>query len=662
MKHAFIAMYLFIAIGVQAQNVGIGNSSPNVNAKLDITSSDKGVLIPRMDSTHRKAISNTIGLLVYDSTTNSFWYNNGVAWQNMATAASGWSLTGNGGTDPAVNFLGTTDNTPLVFRINNQPAGQINDYCVSLGTGAYMGVPKNGVPITAIGLTALQNNFKNPSTSSGGFANTAVGANSLQQNTIGSNNTALGEAALMSSTTGGNNIAAGVSALKQNTTGSWNSAFGVSAMLYSSTGTNNTGIGAWALGGNKTGNGNTGIGVNALASNYADYNAALGYNALSYNTTGTDNAAHGAYALNFNTTGSNNTAMGNYALESNQTGGSNTAIGVSALRNNINDPGIYTSGYFNTAVGASTLYSNTTGQNNTAVGIASQYYNTTGQGNASVGQNSMYRNISGINNAALGSAALLQNQTGNYNTAVGSAAGGYNVSGNYNTAVGSNAGANGDATGNTSVGYKALYSNLNGDNNTALGYNADFAAGGGFTNATAIGANAKVDASNKIRLGDANVTIVESNGVFNTVSDGRFKYNIRENVKGLDFILKLRPVTYQFDTKKQEDFIQGNLSTEQLNSPVIPANFNESNSIKRTGFIAQEVATAAQKTGYDFDGVKIPVTDKQYYSLSYASFVVPLVKAMQEQQLVIEDLKKQNELLQQQNQLILKRLDALEKK
>jgi len=47
-------------------------------------------------------------------------------------------------------------------------------------------------------------------------------------------------------------------------------------------------------------------------------------------------------------------------------------------------------------------------------------------------------------------------------------------------------------------------------------------------------------------------TVVESNGVFNTVSDGRFKYNIHEDVKGLDFIMQLRPVTYQFDTKKQE--------------------------------------------------------------------------------------------------------------
>jgi len=177
-----------------------------------------------------------------------------------------------------------------------------------------------------------------------------------------------------------------------------------------------------------------------------------------------------------------------------------------------------------------------------------------------------------------------------------------------------------------------------------------------------IGANAKVDASNKIRLGDNNVNVVESNGVFNTVSDGRFKYNIQEDVKGLDFIMRLRPVTYQFDAKKQEDFTKGLISAAQLNSHAIPAAYNENNGIKRTGFIAQEVEAAAQKTGYDFDGVKTPATDKQYYSLSYASFVVPLVKAMQEQQEVIDTLKKQNELLQQQNESIIKRLEALEKK
>ena len=72
---------------------------------------------------------------------------------------------------------------------------------------------------------------------------------------------------------------------------------------------------------------------------------------------------------------------------------------------------------------------------------------------------------------------------------------------------------------------------------------------------------------------------------------------------------------------------------------------------RMSGFIAQEVETAAKKCGYDFSGVHIPQAPEKLYSLTYAEFVVPLVKAVQElalqnklQQQQIEDLKK---LLQQ---------------
>ena len=470
MKHYFLMAITFcMAVAGNAQNVGIGTSAPNANAKLDITATDKGLLIPRMDSTHRKAIPTTIGLLVYDSSTQSFWYNNGTAWQNLATAGSGWSITGNSGIDPNVNFLGTTDNKPLLFKVNNQPAGKI--------TAA-------GADVTAFGFSALQNN------------------------------------------------------------------------VYQGSGA-----------------------------------------------------------------GSENSAFGNSALFSNTAGQLNTAIGFLTLANN-------TTGSANTAVGAETLQTDSTGSGNTGVGQRVLFYS------------------SGSENTAIGRQSMSSNGSGSYNTAVGA----YTLLNN------------GSNSGNTAVGYNAFFPNSNGSYNTALGYNTALSSNAVFTNSTVIGANATVDASNKIRLGDANVTVVESNGVFNTVSDGRFKYNIRENVKGLDFILQLRPVTYQFDTKKQEDFTNGNLTAEQLNNYATPAAYNESNNIKRTGFIAQEVAAAAQKTGYDFDGVKIPANDKQYYSLSYASFVVPLVKAIQEQQQTIDALKKQNELLQQQNELIMKRLETLEKK
>jgi hypothetical protein len=77
-----ISAMLFIS-SVFSQNVGIGTPTPNTNAILDISSSNKGLLAPRMDSVSRKSISATKGLIVYDTTTNCYWYNNGGAWVNV---------------------------------------------------------------------------------------------------------------------------------------------------------------------------------------------------------------------------------------------------------------------------------------------------------------------------------------------------------------------------------------------------------------------------------------------------------------------------------------------------------------------------------------------------------------------------------------------------
>jgi hypothetical protein len=60
-----------------------------------------------------------------------------------------------------------------------------------------------------------------------------------------------------------------------------------------------------------------------------------------------------------------------------------------------------------------------------------------------------------------------------------------------------------------------------------------------------------------------------------------------------------------------------------------------------TGFLAQEVENAALEAGFDFSGVQVPPNDDTPYSLSYAEFVVPLVKAVQEQQIIIEKLQKE---------------------
>jgi Protein of unknown function (DUF1566) len=89
-KKALLALlmgFIFLQTGY-AQNIGIGTISPNPNALLDISSTNKGILAPRMDSASRKNIPATKGLIVYDTTSNCYWYHNGAAWVNMPAAGS----------------------------------------------------------------------------------------------------------------------------------------------------------------------------------------------------------------------------------------------------------------------------------------------------------------------------------------------------------------------------------------------------------------------------------------------------------------------------------------------------------------------------------------------------------------------------------------------
>ena len=119
---------------------------------------------------------------------------------------------------------------------------------------------------------------------------------------------------------------------------------------------------------------------------------------------------------------------------------------------------------------------------------------------------------------------------------------------------------------------------------------------------------------------------------------------------GLDFILKLRPVTYNWNIH------QFNAHSRDAQDQIIQASYNSSEeeairkkeSITYTGFIAQEVDLAAQSSNFNFSGVLKPVDDKDAYSLSYAEFVVPLVKATQELNNKISEQQKVIELLQKE--------------
>jgi trimeric autotransporter adhesin len=404
-----------------------------------------------------------------------------------------------------------------------------------------------------------------------GSGNVANGHQALEGNTIGNFNTVNGYQAMKANQSGINNVANGSEALLNNLTGNSNVANGYRALVLNTSGINNVANGSEALYSNTTGFGNV----------------ANGYRSLYFNITGANNVANGFEAL-YNNTASANIAIGYRALYSNTTGNANIAIGIEALRNN-------TGGTFNIALGQDALKLNTSGGSNIAIGALALRVNN-GQDNIAIGTGGLQFNSTGIWNVSMGASALGNATTGNENTCVG-----------HLTMIGVTA-----QSRITSIGSFA-----------EVGFT-------GVSDATAIGAGAIVMNSNNLRLGNTACTLISGNPAVYTGSDARFKTNVvADDVKGLDFIRLLRPVVYNFDTKKQTEFITKNMP-DSTRKRHLDLDFGPSTAIRQSGFIAQEVEKAAEQVGYNFHGVHKPEHETDYYSLAYSTFVVPLVKAVQE--------------------------------
>ncbi len=362
-------------------------------------------------------------------------------------------------------------------------------------------------------------------------------------------------------------------------------------------------------------------------------NSAIGYQALYHNTTGYDNTATGYQALYSNTIGSYNIANGYVALYSNTTGSHNMANGYQALYSN-------TIGSYNIANGYVALYSNTTGSHNMANGYKTLYHNVSGSENIAHGFRTLYNNTTGSDNVAIGGRALSYLTQGYGNSAMGKYAGHYLTTQSYNVMVGNNAGDFNTFSYGSFLGSQT------------------YPSANGFSNITGIGYTARPTASNSVRIGNSSVSSIGGYAAWTNLSDGRYKNNVQENVHGLDFILKLRPVTYNMDVwKLAEDLKEDQIRDEEGNivmqepDELTRQGRDEKAAIVYTGFIAQEVEKTAREVGYDFSGVDAPKNENDFYGLRYAEFVVPLVKGMQEQQEMINTLLEQNK---QQQQLIIK--------
>jgi len=128
-----------LSAGLHAQSVGIGTASPDPSARLHIEDNARGLLIPNVELTATNVaapVTNpATSLLVYNTATAGsgatavtpgFYYWNGSQWVRLADGGNAWLLTGNAGTNPAANFLGTTDAQPLCIRVDNQETFRFN--------------------------------------------------------------------------------------------------------------------------------------------------------------------------------------------------------------------------------------------------------------------------------------------------------------------------------------------------------------------------------------------------------------------------------------------------------------------------------------------------------------------------------------------------------
>ena len=293
----FLMLNISFVIQLNAQ-VGINNdnSSPNVSAMLDVKSTDKGMLIPRLTTIQRDGITTpATGLMIYNTTNNLFNFYNGTSWIEISGSTVNSIVDADN--DTKIQVEKTADEDIIRFDIIGSERIVINQ--------------------SPTGATQL--NFPNNN------QNTFVGTNAGIANTTAVQNTFLGFQTGNSTATGGNNTFIGSEAGFTNTGGYLNTFTGMRAGYLNTTGYRNTFTGAGA-----------GI-INTTGSR----NMFSGYESGRFNTTGWYNTFSGYNAGYANSTGSNNTALGKDAGYSNSTGSSNIFLGHQAGYNETGSDKLY---------------------------------------------------------------------------------------------------------------------------------------------------------------------------------------------------------------------------------------------------------------------------------------------------------------------------------
>lgn len=457
---------------------------------------------------------------------------------------------------------------------------------------------------TAAGIDALSNTPAPPPSGQDSQKNTAFGYEALEANDLGYANVAVGYQALKVANTlsATAQTAVGANALALSTTGGGNTAIGYDACYKNTTGTANVAMGKGALYSNNTGSYNIAIGLDAfgtgtfpVAGKSGDYNVAIGTNAMTQAINSDDNVAVGFQASISQLTLSQTVAIGSGALQGDanltatNSATSTTAVGFRA--------GYIAGAAFNnnTLLGAYTGYFCATGDENVAVGTSALYGGSgtqTFSSNVAVGFQSMYNATSAGDNVAIGKSSLF-----NAGNTTGSVAVGLDAL--YTAGNGS--------LNNTGVGNSAGKFISTGDNNTCLGYFAG-------TNASPFSIQTE---SNRVVVGDSNVTNAYIQVAWTVVSDERDKTDIEDASYGLSFISKLRTVKFKRDNRNRYE------------SGVADGSKKDANYCY--GFLAQNVIEAEKACGATDETLLIADNeDANNLKVIETSVIPALVKALQE--------------------------------
>jgi len=351
-----------------------------------------------------------------------------------------------------------------------------------------------------------------------------------------------------------------------------------------------------------------------------------------------DNYFIGHQAGSSITTGLYNSFFGYDAGISNTVGNSNVFIGNETGYGNV-------SGNWNIFVGNSVGYANTTGSANIFMGDEAGISNTTGSGNVFMGDWAGYTNDIGAFNVFIGADAGLANSDGQENVFIGTSAGEDNQDGDYNVFLGTLSGnSNTSGLGNVFLGQEAGMSNMGGSLNIAIGALSGNSNTAGSNNVfLGFSAGLNETGSNKLYIDNSGaswdqaliygefdfdyLSFYADMDVAGTVyaldvvlpSDLKWKKNISGYEAALPKILDLNPVSFDWRVEEfpNKKFPNGN----------------------QIGLIAQELEKVFPEL--------VQETRKGDKAVNYSKLTVVLLEAIQEQQLMIEELNRRIEELEQ---------------